>query len=240
MSKLYIIGTPIGNLKDITFRAVETLNKVDIIACEDTRVTTKLLEHFSITKKTLITNNAFNENATAKIILNFLQAQKNVGLVSDAGMPVVSDPGFSIINLARNNGYDIEIIPGVSAVTTAFVGSGFSNNFTFLGFIKDKSQQRKNQLTNLSEGTYIFFISPHKLLQTIKDIYDVFNDNVNICLAKELTKIYEQWFFDKPSVLITKFQNIEKIKGEYTLVINIPKTKHIKVNKYPKINKNIV
>ncbi|TDV23565.1 16S rRNA (cytidine1402-2'-O)-methyltransferase [Mycoplasmopsis mustelae] len=234
MSKLYIVGTPIGNLSDITYRAVETLQKVDVIACEDTRVTIKLLEKYHITKKKLITNNIVNEKNVVKELLNYLLNNKSVAVVSDAGMPLVADPGFNIINLARQNNIEIEIIPGVSAAITAFVGSGFSHNFTFLGFIKDKSQQRKNQLKTLTEGTYIFFVSPHKLISTISDIYEIFKDEVNICLAKELTKIYEQWFFEKPSTLLKILEQCSTIKGEYTLVLNIAKVKHIKINKYAK------
>ncbi|WP_027121356.1 16S rRNA (cytidine(1402)-2'-O)-methyltransferase [Mycoplasma leonicaptivi] len=233
MSKLYIVGTPIGNLNDITFRAHETLKNVEIIACEDTRVTKKLLDKFNIYNKKLITYNSFTEAHSAQGIIKLIEQGNNVALVSDAGMPVVSDPGFEIINLARKNNIELEIVPGVSAVITTFTGSGFSNNFTFLGFIKDKTQQRKNELKTLQENhTYIFFVSPHKLLNTLIDIKDVLGTEVKVCLAKELTKIHETWYFDDVETLIEKFLNMDAIKGEYSLALFIPKIKKVKINKY--------
>ncbi|WP_406614018.1 16S rRNA (cytidine(1402)-2'-O)-methyltransferase [Mycoplasma corogypsi] len=237
MAKLYIVGTPIGNLEDITFRAIRTLNEVDIIACEDTRVTSKLLAHYEISNKKLITYNNVVENNSAKGLLSLLQNNNNVALVSDAGMPVVSDPGFAIIKLALENDIEIEIIPGVNAAVTAFVGSNFTSEFTFLGFIKDKTQQRINQLKELQQGTYIFYVSPHKLLKTLEDINEVFSDKADLCLAKELTKIHEQWFRGKASELLEHFNSLDSIKGEYTLVLNIPKVKHEKVNKYSHLAK---
>ncbi|BBU47878.1 16S rRNA (cytidine(1402)-2'-O)-methyltransferase [Mycoplasmopsis felis] len=233
MSKLYIVGTPIGNLKDITLRALETLSTVNIIACEDTRVTYKLLDKYDIKNKKLITNNVQTEKKTSNIILKYLLEGQTVALVSDAGMPLISDPGFDILNLAKENNIDIEVIPGVSASTMAFTGSGFSNTFSFLGFMKDKTIQRKNELSSLTIGTYIYFVSPHKLINTLNDIYEVFGNNVKLCLAKELTKLYEKWYFGTPESIINELDS-NSIKGEYTLVLNIPKIKHVKINKYEK------
>lgn len=192
MSKLFIIGTPIGNLEDITFRALRTLKEVDVLACEDTRVTAKLLAHFGIEKKRLITYNNFTEKQSTKGILQLLEQGQSVGLVSDAGMPAVSDPGFELIKQARDHNFDIQIIPGVSASITAFVGAGFSNEFTFLGFLKDKSSQRQAQLQNLDFETYVFYVSPHKLEKSLEDIDQVFKGSEKICLVKELTKLYER------------------------------------------------
>ncbi|MBU4693135.1 16S rRNA (cytidine(1402)-2'-O)-methyltransferase [Mycoplasma sp. CSL7491-lung] len=234
MSKIYIVGTPIGNLKDITLRAIETLQNVDIIACEDTRVTFKLLSKLNILGKKLITYNAHTESNSAKGIIKLVEGGQNVALVSDAGMPVVSDPGFDLIKLAREKNIDLEIIPGVSAVITAFAGSSFSNNFTFCGFIKDKTIQRVHELEKLTVGTYIYFVSPHKLLKTLEDIDSVFKGLEQLCLTKELTKIYETWDFGTASELLSKYQELDSIKGEFTLVLNIPKVKREKVNKYKK------
>ncbi|WLP85719.1 16S rRNA (cytidine(1402)-2'-O)-methyltransferase [Mycoplasma seminis] len=234
MAKLYIVGTPIGNLEDITLRALRTLKEVEIIACEDTRVTHKLLEKYEITNKRLITYNNFTEKSSSKGILELINSGKDIALVSDAGMPVVSDPGFEVISQARENGIQVEIIPGVNAAITAFVGSNFSNEFTFLGFIKDKSQQRINQLSALEIGTYIFYVSPHKMLSTLQDIATVFEDKAKLCLAKELTKMHETWYYGNAQELYEQFTAMDSIKGEFTLVLNIPKIKRVKVNKYKK------
>ncbi|MFV8475970.1 16S rRNA (cytidine(1402)-2'-O)-methyltransferase [Mycoplasma sp. T193] len=236
MAKLYIVGTPIGNLEDITLRALRILNQVEYIACEDTRVTHKLLEKYEIKNKKLLTYNNFTEKSSSKGLLELIRNGNDVALVSDAGMPVVSDPGFEVIAQAKDAGLEVEIIPGVNAAITAFVGSNFSNEFTFLGFIKDKSQQRINQLSTLEIGTYIFYVSPHKLLATLQDIDTVFQGKERVCLAKELTKIYEQWFFGSGAQLYQEFASFDSIKGEFTMVLNIPKTKRVKVNKYKKEN----
>ncbi|QCZ36917.1 16S rRNA (cytidine(1402)-2'-O)-methyltransferase [Mycoplasma nasistruthionis] len=238
MAKLYIVGTPIGNLEDITIRALNTLKSVNFIACEDTRVTRKLLDRYlepnEIASKKLFKYDKFTEKNSAKGIINLIEQGNDVALVSDAGMPVVSDPGFDAISQALAQDIDIEIIPGVTAAITAFVGSNFSAEFTFLGFIKDKTQQRINQLKELAIGTYIFYVSPHKLIQTLDDIYTVFQDKAQLCLTKELTKLYEQWFRGNALELKEHFQSLDSIKGEYTLVLNIPKSKREKVNKYKK------
>ncbi|MGV2393608.1 UNVERIFIED_CONTAM: 16S rRNA (cytidine(1402)-2'-O)-methyltransferase [Campylobacter lari] len=174
MSKLYIVGTPIGNLKDITLRAIETLQMVDIIACEDTRVTTKLLDHLNI-KKRLITYNKINEKVSSEGILNLISNQNyNVALVSDAGMPLVSDPGFELVKAARQNNIEIELIPGVNAAISAFALSGLSNTFVFHGFPKEKSGQRRKQIEGLNEeNAHVFYVAPHKFDLLIKDIQEV-------------------------------------------------------------------
>lgn len=224
MGKLYIVGTPIGNLEDITLRAIKTLREVDVIACEDTRNTRKLLTFFEISGKKLITYNNFTEKNGSKGIVKLIKENNfNVALVSDAGMPVISDPGFMVIKEARINDIEIELIPGVSAVTSAFVLSNFSNIFSFMGFLKDKTIQRKNELKTLVQGTYVYFVSPHKLYQTLVDINEILEEKATIFLAKELTKIHEQYFFGKPSEVLNYFTNDSPIKGEYTLVINIKK-----------------
>ncbi|QZE12615.1 16S rRNA (cytidine(1402)-2'-O)-methyltransferase [Mycoplasma sp. Ms02] len=235
MSKLYVVGTPIGNLEDITFRALRILKEVDYIACEDTRVTKKLLEHYQIlNNKKLFTYNNHTESHSAKGMIRFLEEGKDVALVSDAGMPVVSDPGFELIQMARINNFEIEIIPGVNAAITAFVGSNFSSTFAFNGFFKDKTQQRINELEKLEQGTYIYYASPHKLEKTLDDITHVFKGNEKICLAKELTKMHENWFFGNAEDVKNQVLSSNSLKGEFTLVLHIPKVKKQKVNKYKK------
>ncbi|TNK83091.1 16S rRNA (cytidine(1402)-2'-O)-methyltransferase [Mycoplasmopsis pullorum] len=230
MAKLYLVGTPIGNLEDITIRATKTLEFVDVIACEDTRVTLKLLNALGISHKKLITYNNFNEKNGSKGILKLIQENNlNVALVSDAGMPIVSDPGFEVLRQAKSAGVEFELIPGVSAVTTAFALSSLSNTFTFCGFIKDKSQQRINSLSKLTEGTYIYFVSPHKILNVLTDITTVFQGQESIFLAKELTKMYEEFFEGTAQNIFDTLSQREVIKGEFTLVLKIPK---IKRNKY--------
>ncbi|QNM93630.1 16S rRNA (cytidine(1402)-2'-O)-methyltransferase [Mycoplasma sp. Pen4] len=235
MAKLYIVGTPIGNMEDITFRAVRVLSEVNYIACEDTRVTKKLLDRYEIYNKKLLMYNNYTEQNSAKGIISLIESGNDVALVSDAGMPVVSDPGFEVISQARANNIEIEIVPGVNAAVTAFVGSNFSHDFKFVGFIKDKTQQRINELKELTQGTYIFYVSPHKLHSTLEDINTVFNDTAKVCLAKELTKVHEKWFHGSAlEILETITENPEYAKGEFTLVLNIPKIKKVKVNKYKK------
>ncbi|WP_025755703.1 16S rRNA (cytidine(1402)-2'-O)-methyltransferase [Mycoplasmopsis cricetuli] len=236
MSKMYIVGTPIGNLEDITLRALSILKKVDIIACEDTRVTSKLLKYYQIENKKLITYNNFTEKNSSKGILNLLQSNDSlsIALVSDAGMPVISDPGFQIIKMCRDYNIDFEIVPGVSASITAFVGSSFSHPFTFLGFLKDKSIQRINQLKELTIGTYVFFVSPHKLINSLKDIHFVFQEQIQLCLAKELTKIHERWFYGTAQEILNILEKENLVRGEFTLVLNLPKVKRTKINKYKK------
>ncbi|WP_426461319.1 16S rRNA (cytidine(1402)-2'-O)-methyltransferase [Mycoplasma hafezii] len=235
--KLYVVGTPIGNLEDITLRALRILKEVNYIACEDTRVTQKLLLHYDLGHKKLMTYNNFTEKKSTKGLLELLNSGENVALVSDAGMPVVSDPGFEVIKQARENGFEIEIIPGVNAAVTAFVGSSFSNNFSFVGFMKDKTQQRINFLETLEIGTYIFYVSPHKLEATLDDIYTVFESNAQICLARELTKMHESWYFGNALEVKEKLLENNEVRGEFTLVLNLPKIKREKVSKYVKDKK---
>ena len=228
MSKLFIIGTPIGNLKDITLRAIETLKKVDIIACEDTRVTKKLLSHYKIENKKLISYNNNNEKKSSKGLIKLLNENKSVGLVSDAGMPVISDPGFEIIREVIKNNVEFELIPGVSALTHALVLSNMDINFKFLGFLKPKSIQRQNQLKKLEPGTYLTFVSPHKLEKQLFDMKEIFGDKVNIFLGKEFTKKFEAYYRGTPSEILKKIK--DNVKGEFTMVFNFKKQK--KVNKY--------
>ncbi len=219
MSKLYIVSTPIGNLKDITIRALETLQAVDYIACEDTRVSIKLLNHYNI-KKPLIAHHIFNEKNSSSGIINLLSEGKNVALISDAGMPIVADPGFKLLSEVKSHGYEFEILPGASASILTFAYSSLGNTYSFLGFLEPKTGKRKNQLSSLNKGVYVAFISPYKLESTIADFQEVFNDNVEIYLVKELTKLNEKHFSGTPSEILQQLKN-SSLKGEFSICFKI-------------------
>ncbi|MCK5867482.1 MAG: 16S rRNA (cytidine(1402)-2'-O)-methyltransferase [Mycoplasmataceae bacterium] len=229
MSKLYLVGTPIGNMKDITYRAVETLKIADVIACEDTRVTRKLLNHYEINDKKLISYNDRNEAPSSKGIIEMILAGSIVAVVSDAGMPVVNDPGFEVIREAYKNEIPVEVIPGPSATLTTLVLSNFDTHFKFHGFFKPKPIQRQNQLKKLLPGTHIVFVSPHKLLRILDDINTVFGDESQVFLGRELTKKFETHYRGTALELIELVQ--DNVRGEYTMALSVPKRK---VNKYAK------
>ena len=218
--KLYIVGTPIGNLDDITIRAVNTLRNVDVILAEDTRQTLKLLNHFEISKH-MISYHRHNEDDKIEKIVEILNSGKNLALVSDAGMPIISDPGQNLVKYLVKNNYDIEVVPGVTALITAIVKSGLdSTRFTFEGFLFVNKKQRKERLKSLvnETRTMIFYEAPHKILSTLKDMYEYFG-NRDICIARELTKIHEEYRYTNFKDAII---NIEEngIKGEIVLVIS--------------------
>lgn len=217
---LYIVGTPIGNLDDITIRAINTLKKVDVILAEDTRQTLKLLNHFEISKH-MISYHRHNEDEKIKKVVEFLDNGKNLALVSDAGMPIISDPGQNLVKYLVENKYSIEVIPGATAFVTAIVKSGMdSTRFTFEGFISINKKQRKERLKSLQKETrtMIFYEAPHKILNTLKDMYEYFG-NRDICIARELTKLHEEF---KYTSLYEAILDIESngIKGEIVLVIS--------------------
>lgn len=216
---LYIVGTPIGNLGDITIRAIETLKSVDVILAEDTRQTLKLLNHFNI-QKHLVSYHRHNEDEKIKNVVDFLDSGKDLALVSDAGMPVISDPGPNLIKYLVANNYNIVTIPGVTAVITAIVKSGLdSTRFTFEGFLSINKKQRKQRLESLKneERTMVFYEAPHKLLATLKDMYEVFGKR-NICIARELTKLHEEYIHTTFEEAISKIEQFG-IKGEIVLLI---------------------
>ncbi len=216
---LYIVGTPIGNLGDMTLRAIDTLKNVDVILAEDTRQTLKLLNHFDI-QKHLISYHRHNEDDKINKVVELLDSGKNLALVSDAGMPVISDPGQNLIKYLIENNYDIVTIPGVTAVITAIVKSGFdSTRFTFEGFLSVNKKQRKARLESLVNEirTMVFYEAPHKILATLKDMYEYFG-NRNICIARELTKIHEEYLHLSILEAIEKIESVG-IKGEIVLII---------------------
>lgn len=221
MSKLYLVATPIGNLKDITLRALEVLREVDYIACEDTRTSIKLLNHFEI-KKPLLSHHTFNERNSSKGLIKMLQEGKSIAFISDAGMPIISDPGFNLLEEAKKNDIKFEIIPGVSASILTFAYSNHGTQFTFLGFLDPKTQKRKNNLNKLAEGVYISFVSPYKLIATLEDLDEIFSDNVDIYLVKELTKLNEKHFSGTPKQVLEQLANAS-LKGEFSMSFQIKK-----------------
>ena len=216
---LYIVSTPIGNLSDITFRAIETLKSADLIACEDTRHTKILLDRYNI--KTPTTSYfQYNRIKKGDYIIDRIKDGKNVALVSDSGTPGISDPGAHIIKLAIERGIDVNAIPGPAGLISALILSGKpTNKFIFEGFLSNKSQARKNRLKILSEEkrTIIIYESPHRITKTLKDILEVFGD-IKIACARELTKKFEEVLRDNVTALISHFEKI-KPRGEFMIVI---------------------
>ena len=216
---LYIVGTPIGNLGDITLRAIETLKKVDIILAEDTRQTLKLLNHLEITKH-CISYHRHNEDEKIKEVIELLDDGKNLALVSDAGMPRISDPGESLIKYLKQERYSVVVIPGVTALATAVAISPMdSETFTFEGFLPMRPTRRRERLEKLKYETrlMVFYEAPHKLLNSLKDLYK-FLGNRNICIARELTKLHEECI---DTTLQDGINYIEQngIKGEIVLLV---------------------
>ena len=216
---LYIVGTPIGNLKDITLRALETLKNVDYILAEDTRTTLKLLNHFEISKP-LISYHKFNERERESKIVKLLQEGNDIALVSDAGMPILSDPGEIIVNKLINLNMSVEVIPGPTALTSAIAYSNIPiDTFVFEGFIPMNSRKRKERLEKIKKETrtIIFYEAPHKLLGLLKDLYKNVGDR-QVCILREITKLHEQRIYTNISEMI---QNIEEngIKGEIVLIM---------------------
>lgn len=219
VGKLYLVATPLGNLEDITHRALRILAEVDLIAAEDTRHTLKLLNHFAIKQK-MISYYLHNERERAGEIIEKLISGLNIALVSDAGMPGISDPGYFLVAEAVKRGISVIPIPGASAVITALAASGLpTNSFLFAGFLPRKAKERIVILSELAEvrGTLVFYEAPHRLLATIKDIYEVLGDR-EIVLARELTKIHEEFIRGKLIEIIDKIEN-QNLKGEFTILI---------------------
>ena len=229
--KLYLVPTPIGNLKDITLRALEVLKESDIIAAEDTRQTLKLLNHFEI-KKPLISYHKFNEQSKGNEIIELLLEGKNIALVSDAGTPGISDPGSVIVGKCINENIDFEVLPGATAITTALVYSGLdTTKFLFRGFLPRENKDRRvitDELLN-SQETLIFYEAPHRLLDTLSYLMDVFGDRKK-AVCRELTKLYEEIFRGNLSDAIQNFVN-NKPRGEFVLVLEGKKIEDIKEEK---------
>lgn len=216
---LYIIATPIGNLKDITFRAIEALKSVDLIACEDTRHTKILLSHYGITTPT---TSFFQHNRFTKgeYLIGLLKQGKNIALVSDAGTPGILDPGYNLINLVIKNNLEMTFIPGAAAFVNALVLSGKpAHEFYFAGFLSNRSGARKNQLEKLKKlgCTLVFYESCHRILASLEDINLVFGDR-EIAVARELTKKFEEVLRANPMIIHEKLSQT-KPRGEFVIII---------------------
>jgi len=220
--KLYIVATPIGNLDDITFRAVDILKKVPIVACEDTRVARKLLNRFDIKNKKLISYYEPVEEKVSEKIISILEEGSDVALITDAGTPTISDPGYRLVKKAIDKNIDVIPIPGVSAVITALSVSGLpTDKFIFLGFLPKKKGAKRDTLLKYGKmgNTIVIYESPHKLLETLKLINELF-PNGDMVVAKELTKVFERYFRGKPKDVIELLNdNKELIKGEFVIVL---------------------
>ena len=215
---LYIVATPIGNLEDITLRAIRILREVDLIAAEDTRHTLKLLNHLEISKP-LISYHRHNEEVKSDILIEKLQQGSNIALVSDAGTPGICDPGEEIIKRCINLDINIIPIPGACAMINSLICSGISTKeFTFLGFLPLNKKLRKDKLEEIkmSNKTVIIYEAPHKLKATLKDLEEILNCDRKITLAREITKIHEEFIRGNIEDLVQKFQDI---KGEIVLII---------------------
>jgi len=216
---LYIVATPIGNLEDITYRAVRILGEVDLIACEDTRQTHKLLEHYGIQKPT-VSYHEHNEERTADLIARLLGGA-TIALVSDAGMPLVSDPGYRLVRAAVENGIPVQPIPGPSATLTALAASGLpTDSFRFGGFLPHKPGQRAKLLEALAEeqATLIFYEAPHRILEALEAIETVLGPRP-VVVARELTKIHEEFLRGTAAEIRVQLESRDAIKGEMTLLI---------------------
>lgn len=218
--KLYVVGTPIGNLGDFSPRAVETLESVDFIAAEDTRVTLKLLNHFGI-KKEMVSYFEHNKNERGNVIISRLANGETCAICTDAGMPAISDPGEDLVKLCHENNIDVESVPGPTAFATALAISGMNTRkFTFEGFLSANKKERKEELEELAneKRTMVFYEAPHKLTQTLKDMYEVFGER-DIALVKEITKVHENVVRTDLKTASTMLDE-EKPKGEFVVIVD--------------------
>ena len=214
---LYIVPTPIGNLEDITIRALNVLKEVDVIFAEDTRTTKQLLTNFNINKK-LISSHLYNENQNENKEIDYLKKGKNIAIVSDRGTPVISDPGYILVKNAIKNGYNVVCLPGPTAVIPALVMSGLSGGpFTFYGFLNSKESKRKKELETLKQSPYpiAFYEAPHRLKKTLNNIYEIFG-NRKIAIVREISKRYEEVIRGTVENLL---KTVENLKGEIVIVV---------------------
>lgn len=230
MGILYIVATPIGNLGDITKRAIKTLETVDIILCEDTRTSSHLLNSLEIKTK-LISYHKFNESERSREVIELLKSGKNIALITDAGTPCISDPGSILISECISNKIEIFSIPGTSALTTALTLSGLViHNFAFYGFLERKNSKQKEELKRIQQNdleTIVFYESPKRIIPTIENIKEVMNDPYIIVL-NELTKKFEKKYYGKSSQVLDLLQKVNYELGEYVIVVSKNKTEEKK------------
>jgi len=229
---LYLVGTPIGNLEDITLRALRTLSDVDLIACEDTRQTLKLLNHYKIEKPT-VSYHEHNELTRAPELVVHLEGGDNVALVTDAGTPGVSDPGYRLVALAVRHHIRVVPIPGASAFLSALVASGLpTDSFRFSGFLPAKSGARRTALEAIrnSPRTQILYEAPHRIVEALRDIVQILGPERHVVIAREVTKLHEEFLRGRADALLEQLERRADIKGEITLLIgkaeDVAPTKH--------------
>lgn len=223
---LYLVATPIGNLEDITLRALRVLKEVTLIACEDTRVTANLLNHYQL-KKPLVKyfepawqRGSYNKNKQAKVIIDKLLLGSNVALVSNAGTPLISDPGYELVNLCVDSNIPVKVIPGASAITSAIALAGLpSDKFIFEGFLPKKPSKRRKRFQEiaLDTRTIVIYESPYRILKTLSELRDILGDR-RIALAREITKFYEEVIRGDIEDVIKQLGG-KKVKGEFTLIV---------------------
>ena len=229
---LYLVATPIGNLEDITLRALRVLKEVDLIACEDTRQTQKLLTHYGIQTRT-VSYHEHNEMTKAAELVVDLEGGAKIALVTDAGMPGISDPGFRLIALAIRHHVPVIPIPGASAFLAALVASGLpTDSFRFSGFLPAKSGQRRKLLESVKESprTQVFYEAPHRLLETLSDVCEVLGTARHVVVAREVTKLHEEFLRGRADQVLEQLKSRGEVKGEITLLIAKPDTQDLRPN----------
>jgi len=217
MGTLFVVATPIGNLRDITARALEVLKQADLIACEDTRHTIKLLNHFGI-QKPLTSYHDFNEEQKADELVRKLSEDARIAIVTDAGTPAISDPGYRIVRICRERGIPVIAIPGPNAAIAALSSSGLpSDEFTFVGFLPATKNARRQKLASVANvtSTLVFYEAPHRIDETLADMQETFGDR-EVSIARELTKIHEEHLFGKLSAVRPQV----KALGEFVIVVS--------------------
>jgi 16S rRNA (cytidine1402-2'-O)-methyltransferase len=218
---LYLVATPIGNLADITHRALQILKDVDLIACEDTRHTHKLLQHYGITTKT-VSYHEHNEQQRTPQLVDQLKQGSDIAVVSDAGTPSISDPGYRLVRAAIENGVAVVPVPGPSALISALIAAGLpTDEFFFAGFLPSRTNARRTRLSELRTvpGTLIFYEAPHRLATTLKDAYEILGER-DAVVARELTKLHEEIKRGRLSELASYFEDGDKARGEIVLLID--------------------
>jgi len=223
MSKLYLVPTPIGNLKDITFRAIDVLQEVDLILAEDTRTSGKLLKHFEITTQ-MHSHHMHNEHKTTAAIVARIKSGQSVALISDAGTPAISDPGFLLTRACVEAGIEVDCLPGATAFVPALVNSGLPNDkFVFEGFLPPKKgRQTRLKLLAQETRTIIFYESPHKLLKTLAQIIEYFGEDRPVSVSREISKLHEQTIRGTAQEILSVFE-AKAPKGEIVLIVGAKK-----------------
>lgn len=218
-NSLYLIPTPIGNFDDMTIRSIEVLKLVDVLFCEDTRITKQMLNRLEINKK-LISSNDHNEESTKNIAIKYLEEGKNVGIVTDRGTPIISDPGYKVVEEAIKKGYNVIPLPGANALIPALIASGVNPSpFMFYGFLNSKKSKREKELENLKNYpvTIIFYEAPHRIIEMLESIQNIFGER-KLSVSREISKLYEEIYRGTPSSVIEELNN-QEIRGEFVVVV---------------------